>query len=133
MIFLDTSAIYALADKDDDMHDSAVTAFNRAQHSSESMLTHSYVLVESAALLQRRLGISTALAFLNEAERFIVHWVTHETHLEAVGYLAENGSSKLSLVDVVSFLVMRREGVSEFLGYDGHFTEAGFRQFSGAD
>lgn len=129
MIFLDTSAIYALADADDDRHESAERLFEAARKSGRGILTHSYMLVESAALLQRRLGLRTALAFLDKARYFTVRWVTQEIHSEAVAYLAEQGRSKLSLVDAVSFCVMRREGITEVLGFDGHFQDAGFRYY----
>ena len=56
MIFLDTSAIYALADRDDPNHSQAAAAFRRLLEDGEEALVHSYILVESAALLQRRLG-----------------------------------------------------------------------------
>jgi len=57
MIFLDTSGIFALADRDDAMHDRAIRMLKSAQNAREEILTHNYVLVESAALLQRRLGL----------------------------------------------------------------------------
>ena len=56
MIFLDTSAIYALADKADPNHADAYKKFDLALKAGEIFLLHNYVLVESAALLQARLG-----------------------------------------------------------------------------
>lgn len=64
MIFLDTSAVYALADQDDPNHGEALMAFRRLLGDGEDILVHNYILVEAAALLQRRLGLDSALQFL---------------------------------------------------------------------
>ena len=63
MIFFDTSAALALADIEDDHHDEAVRAMTRLIAEGRALLTHSYILVESAAVLQRRLGLKSTLAF----------------------------------------------------------------------
>jgi uncharacterized protein len=131
MIFLDTSGIYALADIDDENHGEAVRVFNFALQSGELIVTHNYVLVESAALLQRRLGLKTALAFLDEARSFRRVWVDEELHEQAAEQMSEKSLSRLSLVDVVSFLVMRKENISSVLGFDGHFEDAGFQRYRG--
>ena len=44
--------------------------------SGQPLLTHNYVLIETVALLQRRLGMPSARAFLSDARNFTVHWVT---------------------------------------------------------
>ena len=68
MIFLDTSAIFALANTNDLNHERAVDLFGRAIAAGESFLVHNYVLLESAALLQRRLSFDSALRLLHDAE-----------------------------------------------------------------
>lgn len=130
MIFLDTSAIYALADTDDQMHEDALCMFRSAQENNEEFLTHSYVLVESAALLQRRLGIKVALAFLAEASVFNIVWVDQNLHNQAVDYLKQQGLANLSLVDALSILLMREKGIDRYLGFDKHFSDAGFTRYS---
>ena len=128
MIFLDTSGAYALADRDDERHELAVKMLEATINSGRQIVTHSYVLVESAALMHRRLGRHTALAFLNEAAGFDVNWVSSEMHAEAVELLAKHEKPDVSLVDIVSFLVMGQEGIAEYLGFDQHFEGEGFRQ-----
>ena len=91
------------------------------------MLTHSYVLVESMALLQHRLGRPAALAFAGEVGAFDVEWVGERLHTEAVEHLATRRGSAVSLVDQVSFLVMRARGVDEAFAFDRHFRQEGFR------
>ena len=55
---VDTSAFYALLDEDDDHHGAAVTTWTHLL-GAEQLVTHAYV-VESSALVQRRLGTAAA-------------------------------------------------------------------------
>ncbi len=126
MIFLDTSAIYALADKADPNHAGAYKKFDLALKSGEIFLLHNYVLVESAALLQARLGLQSALLFLQDAKAFNIEWVDLSLHQEALKEFERNGKRRISLVDCTSFVVMRRRGVKKILAYDPDFQDQGF-------
>ena len=126
MIFLDTSAVMALADTEDEHHARAVAAMGRLASEGHALLTHNYVLIESAAVLQRRLGLDSALAFLSDVDRLTVHWITPGDHAEAVDLLTERNRRKLSLVDCMSFIVMRKYGVAAALAYDADFEAEGF-------
>jgi uncharacterized protein len=131
VIFLDTSGIYALADIDDANHQAAVDAFQAAHSVGRRVVTSNYVLVESAALLQRRLGHKSALALLSDAPKFDITWVTAEIHALGVRRLNEAGGSKVSLVDAISFVIMRMRGMDTYLGFDRHFDAEGFRRLLG--
>jgi len=126
MIFLDTSAIYALADKADPNHAIAYKKFDLASKSGESFLLHNYVLVESAALLQAKLGLQAALLFLEDAQAFEVEWVDLELHQEVGKELKTIGKRGISLVDCTSFIVMRRRSVQKVLAFDPDFHDQGF-------
>jgi predicted nucleic acid-binding protein len=126
VIFLDTSAIYALADKADPNHVDAYKKFDLALKSGEIFLLHNYVLVESATLLQARLGLQAALLFLEDAKAFDVEWVDLALHQEAVKELERIGKRGMSLVDCTSFIVMRRRGTRKVLAFDPDFPEQGF-------
>ena len=126
MIFLDTSAIYALADTRDSNHDLAVDLFQHVLESGEEILAHSYILVEAAALLQRRLSLDSSLRFLRDSAAFQIHWIEAGDHQRAVSLLKERGRRGLSLVDCVSFVVMRRYDVEKALAFDPDFEREGF-------
>ncbi|MCH8206505.1 MAG: PIN domain-containing protein [Chloroflexi bacterium] len=130
MIFLDTSAIYALADTRDPNHQEAIDLFRQVLAQGEELLVHNYVLLEAVALLQRRLGVASALAMLRNSEAFRVHWVNPEDHREAVAILEDRGLRGLSLVDCVSFVVMRYHDVVSALAFDSDFQREGFNRFS---
>ncbi len=127
MIFLDTSLIYALADRRDEFHGVARTRFDLALRSRRPLVTHSYVLVEAVALLQRRLDLRTALEFSRNAAAFEIEWVDAGLHRQALAALA--AGARTSFVDQVSFAVMRRRGITEALALDADFVAAGFGFF----
>ena len=129
MIFFDTSAAVALASGEDDHHADAVRAIEAIVNGGSTLLTHNYVLVESAALLQGRVGLPSALTFLADSEGFYVHWITHEDHMEAVALLRQRNRRRLSLVDCMSFVIMRKYGVATALAYDSDFQTEGFTVF----
>jgi predicted nucleic acid-binding protein len=129
MIFLDTSAIYALADQADPQHEQAKVRMQVALERGEEILTHNYVLVEAMALLQSRLGLEAALGLARDSRAFDIEWVDEATHGEAIRRLARVGKRRVSLVDQVSFLVMRRRGVRFAFAFDPDFEVEGFRLF----
>jgi predicted nucleic acid-binding protein len=126
MIFLDTSAIYALADKTDPNHAAAYKKFQNVLESEEVFLLHNYILLESVALLQARLGLTSAVFFLRNAKSFEVEWVGQNLHEEAEKELERIRKRGISLVDCTSFIVMRKRGVKKVLAFDPDFQDQGF-------
>lgn len=79
MVFVDTSALYALLDRDDAHHPEAARTFQDLLAQRVRLLTHAYVVVESLALVQRRLGMEAAKALaldlLGVVRVFPVAWI----------------------------------------------------------
>ena len=126
MIFLDTSAVYAIADVADPNHARASERLQAALGKPEAVLIHNYVILESVALIQRRLGLQAAIAFLKGVYLLQVHWVTQDEHQAAVEMLELRNRRTLSLVDCVSFVVMKERGITTALAYDSDFDREGF-------
>jgi uncharacterized protein len=131
VIFLDTSAIYAWADAADPNHDAAVRRLETILESGEELLTHNYVLVESTALLQARLGVAAALKLAKDTPAFVIEWVEEDLHAAGIGELERSKKRHVSLVDHISFLVMKRRRVAIAFAFDPDFASAGFRLFAG--
>ena len=55
-----------------------------------------------------------------------VEWVDKTLHERAVASVATAGRKKLSLVDCLSFDVMRQRGLHLVFSFDRHFKEQGF-------
>lgn len=127
-IFVDTSAFYALLDRDDDNHAKARDAWAEILDAGTVAATSSYVLVETVALLQSRLGLEAVRAF-EDAIIPVLHvdYVTGELHRLGMAALLVASRRRLSLVDCISFEIMRRNGISSSFTFDSHFKEQGFR------
>lgn len=121
---VDTSALYALLDEADLRHGEAVRTFANLRGRVE-LVTHNYVVVEAISLVRRRLG-PDAEARLIDAFLPIIDtiWVDPATHRAAVAAHRAAGRSA-SLVDQVSFELMRAEGVAYAWAYDGDFEREG--------
>ena len=126
MIFLDTSAIYALADRGDARHEEARGLLETVLARGEDLVTHNYVLVESLALLQHRLGAASAVGFARSVSGFDVVWVDQPLHSEATRRWARSSTRRVSFVDEVSFLVMRSRGIRIAFAFDHDFEDRGF-------
>jgi len=126
-VFLDTSAILAILDADDLHHSEADVIWQRLLASNEALLTTSYVLVETFALVQRRLGMTAVRVVEREIVPLLdVHWLDAEIHQAAMARLLAASRRSLSLVDCSSFETMRRHGVHRAFAFDGHFSEQHF-------
>jgi predicted nucleic acid-binding protein len=95
-----------------------------------TLLTHSYILAEFVPLCQtRRLNRAHSLAFvesfLDDPDVEIV-WVDKPLHRTALALLRARPDKTYSLCDAVSFILMRRRGVTEALTTDEHFDQEGF-------
>jgi uncharacterized protein len=126
-VLVDTSALYAVFDRDDANHSAAKDAWTALVRERAELLTTNYVLVETTALLQHRLGIAAVRSFYDDVAPLIrVDWITEQGHRTGAEALLAAGRKKLSLVDCVSFQTMRQLGVRTAFCFDGHFREQGF-------
>lgn len=127
-VFADTSGLYALLVATEERHDAVARAFARILERRRPLLTTNYVLLETAALLQRRVGLR-AVRDLDErlVPVCVVQWVTEAMHRRAMDRLIRVDRRGVSLVDCVSFGVMEAEGIVEALALDDDFADAGFR------
>lgn len=130
MIFLDTSAIYAWADASDPNHRAALDRLQGILNDGDELLTHNYVLVESVALLQARLGVSAATKLAHDAGAFVIEWIDEELHAEGMRALERSRKRRVSFVDQISFLVMKRRHVTRAFAFDPDFESAGFQLFT---
>ncbi|HEY7391869.1 MAG TPA: PIN domain-containing protein [Bryobacteraceae bacterium] len=125
--FVDTSAFFAILDEDDQDHSRAQETWRRLLREGHLLLTTNYVLVETSALLQRRLGIAALQTFHEKiVPPLQVDWIGADRHQSSVEAALTAARKNLSVVDCISFETMRREGVQTVFSFDRHFREQGF-------
>ncbi len=125
--FVDTSAIYAVLDRDDKNHPVARAIWEKLLEGEAILVTSNYVLVETCALVQHRLGLEAVRSVQQQiAPVLTIEWVSPAQHDSAMAALLAAGRKKLSLVDCVSFALMRQAGIRGAFAFDSHFAEQGF-------
>lgn len=126
-VYIDTSAILAVIDADDRWYSAAKAQWESLLLSNTVLVSSNYILVETYALVQRRLGMEAVRLLSADIEPIIrVIWVDEETHRRGEAAVMAAQRKGLSLVDCVSFVVMREAGIREVFTFDRHFAEQGF-------
>jgi len=126
-VLVDSSAVLAYLAEQDPRHERAKSWLGGAKEERESLIMHSYTALETSALVQRRLGAPYLRAFHQELSPiFELIVVDRATHDAAVAALLAALPTKTSLVDYVSFEVMRERGIRRAFAFDRDFATAGF-------
>ena len=126
-IFVDTSAFLAILNADDERHSEAEKIWKYLVTHGETMICSNYVLVETFSLVQHRLGMEAVKGFQEDIYPLLnLEWVDESDHRAGVGVVLAASRRRLSLVDCVSFEVMRRLRIHRVFCFDPHFREQGF-------
>ena len=126
-VFVDTSAFFAILDIDDVNHKKAKTHWIDLIQNKSNLVSTNYILLESFALIQRRLGMKALKAFQENILPIVhIEWINETLHLSGVMSLLQASQKKLSLVDCISFIVMRYLNIETVLTHDRHFKREGF-------
>ena len=127
-LFVDTSGFHALLVGSEPDSEAVLNAFRRAAESGRRMLTSNYVVLETTALLQNRVGLNPVrdleAKFLPLMETVFIDAALHR---RAVERLLRIDRRRVSLVDASSFEVMDAHGIADVLGLDSDFEGQGFR------
>ena len=129
-VFADTSGIFAHLDADDAHHHAAEKGWAELASRREVIVTSNYVLLETVALAARRLGLDAVHQFQTLFVPILrVRWVDEAFHDRAMAAMLTSGQRDLSLVDCVSFEIMRDMGLDTVFTFDAQFARRGFRCF----
>lgn len=127
IVFADTSGLYAYLVRNDLMHVRAKSIFQSFAAANVRLLTSSYVLLETTALLQHRVDLAAAFDFRNKIQPLLdIVWVDAEWHEKALNRLVALNQKKVSLVDCLSFAIMEAREIKTVFGFDSHFKAHGF-------
>jgi predicted nucleic acid-binding protein len=126
--FVDTSYVVALANETDALHEAALKYSSMIEEDGIELVTTEAVLVEVASALSKARYRSHAVVFVDalrdgaevipfSANLLVEGWEMFKRHLD----------KEWTWVDTMSFVTMRREGMTEALTSDHHFEQAAFR------
>lgn len=128
-VFVDTSALYALLDEGDANHAAAAEVFARLRGSE--LVTHAYVLVETLALVSKRLGWDAVVRLMDGLLGVVaVQPIDATTHFAALNAYRESASASVSFVDQANFAFMHASRIVGVFAFDADFTRAGFEVLS---
>jgi uncharacterized protein len=129
-VLIDTGALLALSRPRDQYHERAVLLAERHLTSGGRFIGTTLILAELYSHLLYLRGARDARVALARLLDDPAHeWLEVPAELvrEALGgWLERFGDQSFSLVDAVSFEVMRREKLSHAFAFDHHFETAGF-------
>jgi hypothetical protein len=126
-VLVDTSAFFALTNRRDTNHQTALAIRDRLIGERWHLFTTNYVLVETHALLLARLGRGVALRVLEEVEQSTATIVRADPGDEVRGRAIprQYDDHAFTLADAISFAVMERLGISFAFTFDRHFAQYG--------
>ncbi len=125
-VFADTSYYLALVNRTDPRHE---RAFELAEGLLGRVFVTEYVLVELGSALSSgsdRLVYLDLLEDLQSDESITIIPASESLFRHGVALFAERPDKKWSLVDCISFIVMKQRRLQEALTTDHHFVQAGF-------
>ncbi len=126
-VFLDTVGLIALWDEADQWHSAVVPVFLSLLTTRRTMVTTPLVLLECGNAASRR-TYRTDVCDLRRtmlAQNRLIEPTAEEIEQAWMDYRAALAGGA-SIVDLVSFAVMRRLGLAQAFTNDKHFTAAGF-------
>jgi len=125
-VLVDTSAVYALLDRDDARHQAAKDSLeNLKRVRSEPLLTN-FLVAECHALCLARLGAAVARKWLLTSV-WAVERVTPDDEAAAREIIRKYTDKTFSYTDATSFAVMERLGLRTAFAFDPHFRQYGFQ------
>jgi uncharacterized protein len=113
---------------DDSNHEAAKLTWTTFEAERATLVTTNYVVHETVALLQVRLGLRAVRAFRTNILAVVEQqFIDRPLHNAAFDLVLTTNQRKLSLVDATSFLFMRRESLQRAFAFDRNFEAFGFK------
>lgn len=129
-VFIDTSALLALINSDDALHQRAVRVQNELDARRSPLVTSEWVFAEflnhTATPPRRGVGIRAVQALL-QLDRLIVEPTTRAAWAVTFERYRTRPDQSWSFVDCSSMLICEDLGIRRVFTHDRHFKQAGFQ------
>lgn len=128
MIFVDTSAIFALYNTGDIHHARAVKYSEILKNEEIVQVTSNIIISETLTLISMRVGKETAVGFGKALERsnYRHEFINEFLHQKAWRLFQKIKSKNVSFFDCTSFAVMEALGIKKAFTFDREFRTYGF-------
>jgi uncharacterized protein len=129
LIFIDTGAFLARYVERDQHHAKALAFWDELTHENVPCFTSSLILSETFTLLGRRTTHAFAAGRARQIYSSTILQILRpdaNDEVAAIILLEKYADQKVSFCDCLSFVLMRRVGISDVFTFDGDFTTAGF-------
>jgi hypothetical protein len=131
LIFVDTSAWYALEVEDDVNHEAACKFLSIIATGKHGIsVTTDYILDETLTLLRSRRSLSSASAFIDKVKKsksVRVFWVEEDLFEKALDTFKRSDRKSWSFTDCTCFALMKDLSIPNAFTFDNHFREAGLQ------
>ncbi len=119
--FVDSSAIVAMVDANDNTHGAAVSAYAELLQQGYKLFTTNHVIAETVDLLDAGVGPDVARRWLRDHRLSIYHADEQDERRARALVISSRNPRGLSYVDAVSLVVMEKFGVADAFAVDPHF------------
>lgn len=130
MIFIDTWAWVALADKRDPYHRKAKAQHKKLSRARRKYVTTDYVVAETITYLYDAIGATSAQEFINKLLAALDSGTFQFVHVSAPQFRKAwrmrqtyHDKPDISFVDFTSMVVMQDLGITEVFTGDAHFRQ----------
>lgn len=119
--FVDSSAIVAMVDANDNTHGAAVSAYAELLQQGYKLFTTNHVIAETVDLLHAGVGPDIARRWLRDHRLPVYHADEQDERRARALVISSRSPRGLSYVDAVSLVVMEKFGVADAFAVDPHF------------
>ena len=124
-LLIDTGALFALVDADDNYHAEAVE-FIQHQKGAFTLLLTDTILIESMTLIKSRLGQDTAMRTMNhlhQSPRFQLNRLTSKEWLDTWAIFEKYADKAWSPFDCSCLAVAANRNLYQIFAFDDHFRQ----------
>jgi predicted nucleic acid-binding protein len=129
-VFLDSGYAIALSVESDEHHPRAEELAEQLEAERTRLVTTRAILLEIGNALSKKRYRNAAVELLDALEQdatIEIVPLSEELFAQAFEFFRSRPDKEWGLVDCVSFIVMRKRGLTEALTPDKHYEQAGFR------
>ena len=128
MIFIDTSAYYALYRIDDKHHQKALKIAKNILHSTDEQITTNIILTECLTLISMRVSKKESLQLgkIIHGSKARIVFINQHYHQKAFDIFQKITGKNVSFADCTSFAVMETLGIKKAFSFDEDFKKYGF-------